>query len=209
MLSGLILKKNITCSAKINLRKFFQINTIRKLPYNQVIFFLVFKWYIMLLETVIYLITHIYNKFAMEIVSLLLQKNEVLVSTDLKNELLLFNPLNSSAAVLNYTGKLIWDSASKGVTLESFINSFQIFFVTPEDSKQFIDFFDQMISTGLFKSMSSDEVKHHDAIIVFEEDYVFTTPTLELYSEEFLREYLNDESFATFHDDTFSDLGGK
>lgn len=130
-----------------------------------------------------------------------LTKNTAVVETALQNDLLVYDPVLRTAYVLNATAAKIWEMLGQRLDKQQINDGFRNAFgdgVTGElDS-----FWSQLEKSGLvFEGEGPAETVAATAIT-----FEYSAPKIEAYSEEFLRAHLNDEGFATFHDDTYSDI---
>jgi seryl-tRNA(Sec) selenium transferase len=133
-------------------------------------------------------------------------RNEAVVTTDLQNELLIFDPVTKFAHVLNATGKLIWNGISSLIDPEVIADTLKMLpgasaLTINEEVTEFIDKLDE---AGLLVSGMPSNASIF--VINVDSPCPYTAPKIDTYSEEFLREHLKDVSFTTFHDDTYSDL---
>ena len=136
-----------------------------------------------------------------------LSRNESVVTTDIQNELLIFDPVTKVAHVLNSTGKLIWNGIAALIDNEAIAEVLKAFpgaegFDVDGETDEFIDKLEEagLLIPGSTFTDSAFSLTTPPA-------YSYTSPKVDTYSEEFLREHLKDVSFATFHDDTYNDLG--
>jgi hypothetical protein len=135
-----------------------------------------------------------------------LKRNNSVVTTDIQNELLIYNPVNKVVHVLNSSGKCIWNNLNNSVEADKLIIALKSI-SSNEDLNIVSDiehFLLELENQGLLLSGADSESDSLD--ITFPIDFKYITPKVETYSEEFLREHLKDTSFATFHDDTYNDL---
>lgn len=133
--------------------------------------------------------------------TLTLKKNAALVETNLQNDLLIYDPVLRTAYVLNQPARRIWNlltaSSDKNEIISAFVNAFG-----EKVSADLETFFAELEKTNLVFTGNEENTSP----VSIEFDFEYTAPTAQAYSEEFLRANLNDEAFATFHDDTYSDI---
>ena len=135
-----------------------------------------------------------------------LKRNNSVVTTDIQNELLIYNPVNKVVHVLNSSGKFIWNNLNNSVEVDNLITALKSN-SSNEDLNIVSDiehFLLELENQGLL--LFGDDSQLDSLGITFPIDFKYITPKVETYSEEFLREHLKDTSFATFHDDTYNDL---